>query len=205
MKLSKIAAIIKRGKKIVTVNVSGTQWIGTGSCFYPLNDMPMLDRNALFALFDIPNEKREDYAVQVNIPHPGIVFDDAEASEALVQRGGIEIIFGGTVLSILETSQGIEFINSRLLVPFADEENGFELYERTTEAGQTYFAVKSGFLLLGLIWPVRVDLDVLKRELETWVALCGMKQFNDRSRKEDEMRQMGLFAPEEGDGNDEED
>lgn len=206
MKLSKIAAIIKREKRIVTVHVAGVQWIGTGSCFYPISDMPDLDKNALFTMFDIPTGKREDFSVTEDPSLPGIVFDDlAEVRECLVQRAGTEMFLGGRVLSILSTTQGIEFINSRYLVPFTDQENGFELYERYDERGRIYFAVKTGFLTIGIIWPVKVDLDDFKKALKTWISLCELKQINERDRQIQEMRQMGLFAPEEGDGNDEED
>ena len=199
MKLSKIGRILKREKRIITVRVGGTQWIGSGSCFYPINNMPQLDENALCTLFEIPAEKREDFTIsEISIP-AGVSFDDSTAGEMLINKAPMEIIFEGRVLSVLKTQQGALFLNSRYLVPFTDEKNGFELYERTDGSGRQYIAVKSGFILLGIIMPVSVNLVIFAKELEELQAHCLVRMANNEERAEQEAYQMGLIGEKEED------
>ncbi len=97
---------------------------------------------------------------------PSFDLSDSTESDRLVERAQLSIYDSGMKLLPLYTSEGTVFINEKYLSPFADAENGVELYERYT-GGQLLIAVKTGFLLVGLIAPVEFHRgDELKKIVE---------------------------------------
>ena len=61
MKLSAIQQICKGAKRIELWSDSATrtQWISDGGAFYPLYNLPNLEAENVFALFDIPEKKQD--------------------------------------------------------------------------------------------------------------------------------------------------
>lgn len=84
----------------------------------------------------------------------------------------------GRTLEPLKTSQGIAFINTRYLKPFSDIDAGYELYERTTAQGKPYIAVKSGFMLLGIISPYDLVNEIFINNLDEILKLSRIALFN---------------------------
>lgn len=84
----------------------------------------------------------------------------------MLERSKISICLNGIELEPLKTSQGIKYINTRYLEPFADIETGYEIYERTREDGMLYFAIKSGLILCGVVLPSFGDEKFIKELLK---------------------------------------
>ena len=84
----------------------------------------------------------------------------------MLERSKISICLNGIELEPLKTSQGIMYINTRYLEPFADIETGYEIYERTRTDGMLYFAIKSGLILRGVVLPSFGDEKFIKELLK---------------------------------------
>ncbi len=167
MKLKQIEAILKAEKTIIVSETSACQWLGNGAAFYPVYNLPKLTKDNIFTMFDITEEKRDKF-----------YFEDGDDSEQLLERGAIAFYAQGRTLEPLKTSQGIAFINTRYLKPFSDIDAGYELYERTTAQGKPYIAVKSGFMLLGIISPYDLVNETFINNLDEILKLSRIALFN---------------------------
>lgn len=153
MKIKAIEQILKASKTIIYFNQGKCQWIGDGSAFYPLNDLPHLTNGEFFAIFDIPEDKRSKfYFSEMPLPE-SINISDCDKTERILERGNLAFVKDGQVFEPLPSSHGVTFINQRYLKPFANEENGFQLAERISASGKPYIVVKDGLFVIGVINP----------------------------------------------------
>lgn len=181
MKLSAIQQICKGAKRIELWSDSAThtQWISDGGAFYPLYNLPNLEAENVFVLFDIPEKKQEKifYEHKMKLPEAFCFHDCAECETAL-DFGTISIYKKGRVLRPLKTSLGAIYINEKYLKPFADSENGVQLYERCTAGGVPYVAVKEGILLVGIILPYDIVTKEFVEELKVIYELSAVTAEN---------------------------
>lgn len=198
MKIKQIESILKQEKTIIVAETPSCQWLSNGAAFYPVYNLPKLTKENIFTLFDVAEDKREKFYFEERALPTFLNFEDGDSTEQMIERGTMSIIAQGRVLEPLKTSQGIAFINSRYLKPFADADNGYELYERIDEFGRVYIAVKSGFMLLGIIAPYDLVSDSFITTLETWLELSRVTWFNKaQKRAEATERQLSLGDSEE--------
>lgn len=150
MKLSKIGALCKAYKRFVVYNVGhGMQWISDGYAAYPLYDLPPLEEDNVYAIFDIPEDKRGKmyFDERQGVPS-GMSFADAVTDEVEIKPYPIGIIWQGAIYYPCKSREGVLFIDKKYLAPF---EEGAVLYERWKENGTPYIAAKRGMLLEGVI------------------------------------------------------
>lgn len=178
MKLKQIASIVKTKKTIIISDSSSCQWISDGQAVYPIHNLPMLTPKNIFAMFDITGEQQSKFYVENRVLPAHLNFDDSDDTEYLIDRGKVSLTINGQALEPLETSQGLAFVNRKYLAPFSDLPDGYELYERTSKHGCVYIAVKSGFLLLGIIIPEQIINNEFINTLERWVRLSGISVGN---------------------------
>lgn len=155
MKLSKIGALCKAYKRFVVYNVGhGMQWISDGYAAYPLCDLPPLEEDNVFAIFDIPEDKRGKmyFDERQGVP-TGMSFADAVQDEVEIKPYSIGIIWQGAIYYPCKSREGILFVDKKYLSPFED---GVVLYERWAENGTPYIAAKRGMLLEGVITPAGI-------------------------------------------------
>ena len=155
MKLSKIGALCKAYKRFVVYNVGhGMQWISDGYAAYPLCDLPPLEEDNVFAIFDIPEDKRGKmyFDERQGVP-AGMSFADAVQDEVEIKPYSIGIIWQGAIYYPCKSREGILFVDKKYLSPFED---GVVLYERWAENGTPYIAAKRGMLLEGVITPAGI-------------------------------------------------
>lgn len=196
MKISSIEQICKSAKRIDLYSSAATraQWISDGGAYYPLYNLPRLQEENVFTLFDIP-EKKQD---KINFEHKdqlpaNINFSDADNSENALEFGNISIQARGRVFAPLKTSLGVIYINEKYLKPFSNAENGVQLYERYTPGGEIYIAVKEGFLLTGIIIPEDIVTKEFVEELKTIYELSALAAENKRlNRESGKANQMGI-------------
>lgn len=126
----------------------------------------------------ILQRRRDKFYFEERPLPPHINFEDGDDGEQLLERGAIAFYAQGRTLEPLKTSQGIAFINTRYLKPFSDIDAGYELYERTTAQGKPYIAVKSGFMLLGIISPYDLVNETFINNLDEILKLSRIALFN---------------------------
>lgn len=185
MKIKQIESILKQEKTIIVAETECFQWLGNGSALYPVHGLPKLTKENIFTLFDIAEDKQEKFYFDERPLPAHLNFDDSDSSEQMIERGSMAFIAEGRVLEPLKTSQGIAFINSRYLKPFSNEANGYELYERTDTNGRIYIAVKSGFILLGIIIPYDLVSNEFIQMLESVLELSRIALYNKRQLRVD--------------------
>ena len=181
MKIASIQQICKSAKRIELFSAPGAsvQWISDGGAFYPLYNLPEMEEENVFALFDIPEKKQEKIHFEHKYQLPeALSFADATATETPLEFGNISIYARGRILAPIKTSLGIIYINEKYLKPFSDAENGVQLYERYTPRGGVYIAVKEGFLLTGIILPYDIITKEFVAELETIYKLSAVAAEN---------------------------
>ncbi|MFT9055124.1 MAG: hypothetical protein ABF449_00675 [Ethanoligenens sp.] len=131
------------------------QWIGNLSAIYPVFDLPYLEKESIFAIFDVKSGKRDDYFFQrIGVP-AGMNLNDSCENERQVKQAefGIDIIHSGTTLTPLKTSQGIAFVDTDYFAPLGDYEN-VELFERISTDDKTiYIVAKVGLVIKAIIKP----------------------------------------------------
>ena len=178
MKIKPIESIIKNKKSIqIRVEEEGVQWLGDGCAFYPLNGFPKLNEETIFRFLDVPKDKQNKFTYSEGEFPIGFPLRDNMPGEKLLKRSEIRIVANGVKLLPLYTDSGVIFINERYLAPFTDEENGFELYERKG-IEQTIIAVKTGFLLAGLIAPMELGANN-EKELCTICSQIAAKPYTE--------------------------
>ena len=151
MEIKKIINLCKKSGALRIYENEGVQWISDGYALYPLFGLPLFDEESICAAYDISAKKAEKMHITFDLNLPAnFDFRDDTAEETQCKRGSP--IFGGLIP--ITTSHGIEFIQSKYLLPFADhDDNMLYIFERTTAAGATYFAIKDGLMLAGLVMP----------------------------------------------------
>lgn len=153
MKIKQVESLLKAKKSIIVFDANGCQWVGDGGAFYPLYNMPKLTQENFFAMFDIPVENRDKFYFSESDCPTRINFSDTDDTEEVLERSSFELCMNGARVEPLLTNHGIAFINTKYLKPFKGLKAGYELYERSI-GENVYIAVKSGFMLLGIIAPM---------------------------------------------------
>lgn len=182
MKIKQIESILKAEKTIIVIETEACQWLGNGSAFYPVYNLPKLTKENIFTIFDIAEDKRDKFYFEERALPSGVSFEDIDDGESMLERGTMEIYANGRALEPLKTSLGVAFINTRYLKPFADAEGGFNLYERIDQSGNIYIAVKCGFILLGIISPYDLVSKQFIEKLQTLLELSKVTLQNKEHR-----------------------
>ncbi|MBQ2876988.1 MAG: hypothetical protein IJE25_08255 [Clostridia bacterium] len=153
MKIQKIQSLCKSAKRITVIKDDERyiQWLGEGSCFYPLFKLPRLSAENIFAIFDIPEEKQGKIFFEERDELPRAVdFSDVSDGETIITPEGGGVIFEGRTLVIFKSSLGVITVDKKYLAPFDDE---VTYYERKTASGQPYIVAKEGMFISGIVMP----------------------------------------------------
>lgn len=176
MKIKSIVSICKREKRFCLYDderaENAAQWLGDGSAVYPLLKMPPLDKESIFAVFDIPDKQASKMFVRQEPLPVSIDFRDAVECENVLKLDEMEIGFAGRVLQPLHTSQGLQFIDTKYLEPLAEYKDMLALYERTDTSGQTYIAAKNGLILVAVIMPFDAINEKFVQQLQAFTRDC---------------------------------
>ena len=178
MKFKSVASILKSSKTIIISEGNDCQWLGDGSALYPCYGFPQLTQKTIFTILDISEAKADKFYVKEQELPATMNFADSVSDEVMLKRGPFELCIDEVKVEPLISGQGIIFINSKYLKPFSDEKEGIQLYERTTENGTPYIAVKSGFILIGVISPINIVTKELVVNLENILKLSRVALMN---------------------------
>lgn len=174
MKIKKIVDICKKTGALYLYIADGEQYVSDGKAIYPLYDMPDFNADTFCKAYDIDNKKADKMAIMTRFELPGgVCLKDVIDAEEITQRSKIKLnIQGGEMLPLI-TSHGVEFINTKYLSPIESNVE-IEFYERTTPEGSTYFAVKSGLILLCAITPEKIITENFNEELKILTRMCSL-------------------------------
>ena len=181
MKFKRIIDLCKREETLFLYNTEdGTQWISDGGSMFPLYYAAELSIDSICQMFDITDAKRNKmYTAHYPTLPESFNCADVILGERVCEPFGIKIQYRGKPAAAYRTSTGVCFVDERYLAPFADEEKIMtELYERHTPSGMTYFAVKKGLVLRGIIMPLKINSEDFVKELELLSVLCRIEYDN---------------------------
>ena len=200
MKLKKVATLCAKSKYYVLfdkIDSTGeiTQWLGDGYSLYPLNGLPILDEETLFAVLDVSEKQREKAVVHRDNMPGTFNADDTDPAETALNEGDIPLILGGTVLQPLMTRKGITFIQRKYLEPLDDMLGMIQLFERVAADGQPYIVAKAGLLIAAIIMPYDAIKESFVLQLENMAGECR-RTLNSKAQEEqaaEENMQSSLF------------
>lgn len=188
MIIKNIARLCKNRRQIHLCEdpINACQWIGDGRSLYQLHEMPTLDEDTVFAVLDVPENKREMYTVK-HTAWPNTFDAHDSCGEKMMPTAKAGIVWKGQALTQARTSLGLMFYDRAYLRPFSDLDE-YEIWERETSDGQIYLAVKTGFFLRGIIVPTLPDpedlndeLSQLVKELKTTISYRKMMKKEEQS------------------------
>lgn len=197
MKLKKIINLCKKRKTFrlydkLEKDDTVIQWLGDGFAMYQISGLPYLEKENIFALFDIPQAQQSNYFFK----HTGITEEingnDFDPSERILNESWITIHYGGTTLLPLQSENGILFLQNKYLAPLED----LQLYERRTPQGQQYIVGKAGFLIQAIIFPYDTMKETFVSDLDDLAARCRQAwtdSENKRQREESGSAQESIF------------
>lgn len=154
MKYAKIIKnCVKRKQLTLFTDAKDQQWITDGCAVYPMLGMPLLDETAIRSIYDIP--EGVNIKAETGLPS-GYNFSDVDETENQVFPEKIQLPIGDDLASI-RTQEGVTFVSRKYIQPIEDDDDygAIGLYERISDGGMVYIAVKSGWRLQAIIIPVR--------------------------------------------------
>ena len=180
----KIISLCKKSGVLHLFDSDGVQWISDGAAIYPLFDLPWFDEETLCKAYDIPEKTAEKMLIKHDNSLPSFLnVADTTPEEMPCEYG--EAIFERAIP--ITTSHGMEFIDKKYLSPFADADPDLlGIFERTGENGQTVFAVKQGFCLVGFIMPYDCINEKFVNRLKDICRQCEITLFNKNSKEMNE-------------------
>lgn len=192
MKIKKMIAICKQNKRITLFNCEDGQWISDGYAMFPMYDLPRFDGDSICRTYDITEKQQSKIAFRIEAGLPSSMdFSDIVDNERMIESGELILLDGGRKLVPYMTEQGIAFLDGKYLEVVADhEEAGISVYERADSDGNLYFAIKSGFVLIGVIAPVKVINDEFVSRIKNLSRMCEIALFNSETRETAEQQEM---------------
>ena len=189
MKIKSIISICnaEKGVDIYGVGEKFEQFFSCNNAMYLMVGLPKLDEAAAYMLFGIPVDKRDKFEVSIaeGYPHRFDLYSSVEGEVEAARGGGVKIKAFGGEYEPIGTSQGAVFIATKYLAPFDDLKNGIRLYERIDKHGKIYFAVKEGFMLVGIIRPEPIIDEWLCNSLSKLSELVKVANGNGQGVMED--------------------
>ena len=150
MEIKKIINFCKKRGMLYLYDGDGCQWISDGGAVYPLFNLPIFDEESILKAYDISGKKAEKLFMKRDDLPGKLDFSDECEGELVCEIG--DVIFGDALA--ISTSTGMMFIDRKYLSPFRDmQDDMLYIYQRMTPDGQTYFAIKIGFSLVGIVMP----------------------------------------------------
>ena len=206
MKLQKIKSICKEARRILLFEAASYQWISNGYAAYPCYNLPRLNEENIFAIFDIPDSDKGKIIFIEKAAPEKLDFDDCHSGEVLLERYPLAIRSHGQMLLPLNFAGQVVYINEKFLTPFSDIKEGYELYGRIDSEGKPYVAVKTGMILLGII--SRSDIvtrnedfvPILREFLDSAETEIKNNMIEQDDNKSSDLETDALNADEESDG-----
>ena len=195
MKIKKVVDICRReGVVRIHKDANETQWISCGYACYPLYDVPELQEDEFFTIFDFSDKQRNETIFECAAFPKYLSTLDFYPGEERCEKLSPNIPFGSRLLIPFKTMSGIKFIDSEYLAPLVGESAEVEVYVREPANGEPYFAVKVGMCLRAIIMPFNAINKSFVDNIAKIYSLCKDALFNKAA---EEACQIGAFDGED--------
>lgn len=187
MEIKRIIGLCKKSGMLHLIENEGVQWLSDGYSMYPLFDLPRFDEETICRTYDISEKKAAKMTIRYDLEAPA-AFDLSDDVPDEVACDYDDELFGGVIP--VQTSQGVVFIRRDHLSPFNDTaRDTLYLFERHSPKGGIYFAVKVGFMLMGIVLPYNCINDRFVERIErvceqVKIALSNQKEAEKRKGEE---------------------
>lgn len=180
MKMKALVKLCKSaGYVMAATDDEGTQWMGDGHCLFPLYGMPTFSRESFCKTFEITEKQQDKITFRFGEGLPdAICASDQCDGERRIQEVDIRLgTEAGYVIPYM-TQLGIRFMKETYMAPLADIENELTVYERMSESGDVYFAVKVGFMTKAIIMPTDILNKKFIEQISEISSQCQIAFFN---------------------------
>lgn len=183
MKIKKIIKLCKDAHTLILFAdpLRDMQWLSDGHAIYPLQGCPIFDEDSFCNTYEINDTQRKKIVFRINEELPDYYdFGDNDNLETVVERLPLAVSYSRYNSVALKTEHGVEFINAEHIIPFADYDSkdlSFNL--RHKKLGQPYFAVKNGFMLIGIIEPINMIDKIFLEELKAFEKQVEITVYNN--------------------------
>ena len=176
MEIKKIIGFCKSENTLRLFDGPDCQWISDGKAAYPLRGCPRFDEYSICLAYDIPEKKRGRMSITYDADKKlSLSFEDTIANEQQCAYG--EAIMGNAVP--VTTEEGVKFINGKYFAPLGNvDSNMLFVFERRTEGGTPYFAIKEGFMLMAVVMPYECINESFVERLREITQLCELSLQN---------------------------
>lgn len=164
MKIKKIAAQVREQCRADIMDVTDgdgvvRQWISTGVACYPVDGMPYLMPEHLPTVLDLTAKQTEEIRITRTEKPESMDFRDAVEHEIRAEGATFAIYFSGIKALPLIANGVAYFVDAELLAPILAEYKEVDFWLRRAES-ITYFAVKFGLMVVGVVLPMTRMQDV---------------------------------------------
>ena len=150
MDIQKVIKICKKCRQYIVIpGEKKVQWLGNDTAQYCISNHPKFTPEYLTAMAELePQEVEISFFKTISLPE-GLDNSDYTDDENTVQISSVTVVIDDEKYIPLYTSKGLRFLNAKYLEPFKKDE--FDIYERFTQEGRLYFAVKVGMFCNAII------------------------------------------------------
>lgn len=157
MKIRKIASICRDSGKVNIIDYVDSdgvvqQWITEGHAAYPATGMPYLEAEHIPQVFELTKKQAEEMNIEA-VPAPAsISFRDAISGEIQCTDEPVGISFCGQHFLPVTAADETWLIDRTYLAPILAEYPEVLFFLRSN-GSTTYFAIKAGLMLVGIVLP----------------------------------------------------
>lgn len=185
MKIKKIISLCKIAGQLILYSDPDRdiQWLSDGRAIYPLIGCPKFDEDSFCNTYEITDSQRKKMAFRINEPLPvHFNFEDTDDFETETEKMPLSVTYSAYDAVAYKTQYGVEFINRAHLQPFGDY-SGRDIVctLRTFESGESYFAIKNGFMLIGIVLPLKIIVKSFIDDLKTFERQVEVTFYNSKS------------------------
>lgn len=186
VKFKKFQSLTKHSGQcqVIQITESDLQFLNNGYAVYPAHNLPELNDEMIFALFDIDEKNRDNFAI-TRVSNTFLNYDDTDDTEEPAVNAGFAIKFNNLdyIVRPVFTKQGLFYYDPKWVAPFDGNYDALfvryspESHNPSHPSRNPYIAVKSGLFVVGfvLLRDLNADLKALaNNSREDLQTLCSM-------------------------------
>lgn len=160
MKFKAIASAYKADKRLIVISdPNGKQWISNGTAIYSLESMPAMNPMSILAVFDIPEEKREEWRTREEDMSDEVAYlceNSQLFDENALEMMTAEVKWNGMNCVFLKHNSEIYAINEKYLKPLYDSLEYLRFFvKKTRDEKHSVVMCYYGLELKAIIVPAR--------------------------------------------------
>lgn len=173
MKITQIAAALKKGNNLTVYTNGRAQFLSNGFAVYFASNLPMITSSEqLCTILGITGEQEGKYNIKIGEPLPSVMLTSSDYQETAVEKSELAIKWRGMQYTAFAGGGNIMLVKSQYLAPFKDIDE-VTYYDRVDCGKNHFLTVEAGLLgLIGLICPTAFSSqDPMSQELSRLAAM----------------------------------